>query len=135
MPDTMKKPVPVTLKTRVHPFHVPDSLAVENADTDFDLPSAGTESAILEAIRCPRIKISAIDAPTLSRMCDQFRTGVFRAAGKIEPDRAISDLEVAIEAIEDAVRFLSEPPVSDQTARMLEAKLVSTLKSIKGRRQ
>lgn len=31
------------------------------------------------------VKLSALDESTLSRMCDQFREEVFKAAGKTDP--------------------------------------------------
>lgn len=33
----------------------------------------------------PKLHVKDIDADTLARMCDEFRAGVFRKAGKADP--------------------------------------------------
>jgi hypothetical protein len=47
-----------------------------------------TRSPAEKSDRIPTLPLLEIDAETLDRLCDQFRTDVFNKAGKSPPDRS-----------------------------------------------
>jgi len=65
----------VTIEVELEQFHVPDYVQeiaqVGNREEGFKKPAT--------------YKISELDPDTLSKLCDAFRAGVFKKAGKSQP--------------------------------------------------
>lgn len=70
--------VKITLDVELKPFQVPNFVIVKT------LPRPRQEG-IQEA---PKYRLSDLDAITLEKLCDEFRTEVFKKAGKNRPPQA-----------------------------------------------
>lgn len=62
---------------QIEPFLVPTMVSGRVGTTDSSKPAAAID-----------LPLSALDPYTLERLCREFRTGVFREAGKTPPPEA-----------------------------------------------
>lgn len=78
-----------SIELEVSPFAVPNTVILMTTGAtppatpaQWGIPPAAPPSSGLH------VPLNQLEAATLGKMCDQFRRGVFKAAGKEEPDKA-----------------------------------------------
>jgi hypothetical protein len=69
----------VNIEIRLKPFNIPHFVVVDG-------PTNPREKGLGEG---RKLSLRELDTDTLSRMCNDFRKGVFKRAGKQEPPTAV----------------------------------------------